>query len=580
MKKAVRKRSEQKRYVIYSRKSRFTGKGESIENQIELCRQYITAHYGEDAAKNVLVYEDEGFSGGTLDRPQFKKMMADSQTMTFAAIVVYRLDRISRNIGDFANLIEDLNNRGIDFISIREQFDTGSPMGRAMMYIASVFSQLERETIAERIRDNMLELAKTGRWLGGTTPTGFRSASVTSVTIDGRTRRAHMLERIDDECRLVELIFSKFTELRSLTLLEAFLLKNFYKTKNGRNFTRFALRNILTNPVYAIADKDTYRYFSDHGCIVTSECAAFDGECGIMPYNRTDQRTGSRHNSHPMEEWIIAVGKHRGLIAGSRWIMVQEILEQNRSRSYRKPRGHRALLSGVLVCGQCGAFMRPKASSYRYGEPGNTFSYRCSLKERSKGSRCCSPNVNGTILDEMVIGHLAQMSSSPIALIGRLNDGLKLLSGKGDDTDSEIRQLNARIRGCESEIRNLVSALGRDPNPSAADYLLEQMDELRRKIEVWKERLKSLGEAKTRSGIIDPEFGALLRRISSVRDMFDDMNVEEKRLAIKACIRQIVWDGKCVHILFFGSSEDFGFPVPENNTGDEGNAEPLSMGSK
>ena len=144
-----------KQFVIYSRKSKFTGKGESIENQIELCRQYIAAHFGADEAKSAFVYEDEGFSGGTLQRPQFKKMMSDSQKMEFAAIVVYRLDRISRNIGDFAKLIEDLGNRKIDFISIREQFDTSSPMGRAMMYIASVFSQLERETIAERIRDNM-----------------------------------------------------------------------------------------------------------------------------------------------------------------------------------------------------------------------------------------------------------------------------------------------------------------------------------------------------------------------------------------------------------------------------------------
>ena len=148
------------------------------------CRQYIAMHFGEEAAENVLVYED--FSGGNLERPQFKKMMKDSQKIAFAAIVVYRLDRISRNIGDFAKLIEDLGDRHIDFISIREQFDTSSPMGRAMMYIASVFSQLERETIAERIRDNMHELSKTGRWLGGTTPTGYASESLSSVTVDGK----------------------------------------------------------------------------------------------------------------------------------------------------------------------------------------------------------------------------------------------------------------------------------------------------------------------------------------------------------------------------------------------------------
>ena len=149
--------------AIYSRKSRYTSKGESIGNQIDLCREYIRTHYGDAAAEHAVVFEDEGFSGGNLNRPDFKKMMTAAKDRKFKAIVVYRLDRISRNISDFSSLIEELGRLGIDFVSIRESFDTSSPMGRAMMYIASVFSQLERETIAERIRDNMHELAKTGR---------------------------------------------------------------------------------------------------------------------------------------------------------------------------------------------------------------------------------------------------------------------------------------------------------------------------------------------------------------------------------------------------------------------------------
>ena len=161
--------------AIYSRKSRFTGKGESVGNQVELCRSYIRSAYGDSCADSAVVYEDEGFSGGNLNRPGFKQMMKAARQRQFRAVVVYRLDRISRNISDFSGLIEELNRLGIDFVSIRESFDTSSPMGRAMMYIASVFSQLERETIAERIRDNMHELAKTGRWLGGTTPTGYTS---------------------------------------------------------------------------------------------------------------------------------------------------------------------------------------------------------------------------------------------------------------------------------------------------------------------------------------------------------------------------------------------------------------------
>ena len=263
-----------KQYVIYSRKSKFTGKGESIENQIELCRQYIAMHFGEEAAENVLVYEDEGFSGGNLERPQFKKMMKDSLKIAFAAIVVYRLDRISRNIGDFAKLIEDLGDRHIDFISIREQFDTSSPMGRAMMYIASVFSQLERETIAERIRDNMHELSKTGRWLGGTTPTGYASESVKSITVDGKTKKACKLKLLPDEAEIIYKIFDLYGQYDSLTMTETELLRQGIKTKTGRSFTRFSIKSILQNPVYLIADKDAYQHFVDN------EAELFSSESG------------------------------------------------------------------------------------------------------------------------------------------------------------------------------------------------------------------------------------------------------------------------------------------------------------
>ena len=99
--------------AIYSRKSRYTGKGESIGNQIDLCREYIHTHYGDAAAEHAVVFEDEGFSGGNLNRPDFKKMMTAAKERKIRAIVVYRLDRISRNISDFSSLIEELGRLGI-----------------------------------------------------------------------------------------------------------------------------------------------------------------------------------------------------------------------------------------------------------------------------------------------------------------------------------------------------------------------------------------------------------------------------------------------------------------------------------
>ncbi len=171
--------------AIYARKSIATNKGESIENQIQLCKE-IGIKAG---ATDFLYYKDEGFSGSNTNRPKFKEMMKDAKAKKFSMLICYRLDRISRNVADFSSTLETLHKYDIDFVSIKENFDTSTPIGRAMVYIASVFAQLERETIAERVRDNMLELAKTGRWLGGTAPLGFTSEAINYKDANGKNKK-------------------------------------------------------------------------------------------------------------------------------------------------------------------------------------------------------------------------------------------------------------------------------------------------------------------------------------------------------------------------------------------------------
>lgn len=131
-----------RKYAIYSRKSKFTGKGESIENQIELCRQHIKLHHENVSEEDILIFEDEGFSGGNINRPQFQAMMKQIRANQIGAVVCYRLDRISRNVGDFAKLKDEFDYYNVEFTSIRDDFDTTSPSGRAMMMMASVFAQL------------------------------------------------------------------------------------------------------------------------------------------------------------------------------------------------------------------------------------------------------------------------------------------------------------------------------------------------------------------------------------------------------------------------------------------------------
>lgn len=562
-------------FAIYSRKSKYTGKGESIENQIEMCREYIRIQYGEEAAAQSVVYEDEGFSGKNLDRPQFREMMKMAKSGRVRAIVVYRLDRISRNIGDFANLINELSREEIAFISVKEQFDTGSPMGRAMMYISSVFSQLERETIAERIRDNLHELAKTGRWLGGTTPTGYESKGIVTVTIDGKRKKACMLEENPEEIKLVDLIYDQFYKRRSLTNLDAFLLQHACRTKFGNEFSRFAAKGILTNPVYMIADEEAYQYLISQGVQLFSDKTEFDGIHGIMAYNRTQQEKGKTHKINPMNEWIAAVGRHKGRIPGRKWVEIQEILEQNKSKNYKKPRSNTALLSGILRCGNCGAYMRPKLGTRVLDSGERIFSYMCAKKERSRRACCAAKNVSGNSLDEELLRQIKLLPEDEALFLKEIEKGGKQI--RKDERDAGIDGMFFRNEQKinEGKIEKLVKALSM-ASEGTERYILEQIEELNRKNEALKAQAEgaerrgeaaeqaveqTAGQAAEQSTVGNPAKQAL-------RPFADTLSIWKKRDSVRKFVKEVIWDGEDAHVILYGS--EYEYPYPDHPIGASG----------
>lgn len=475
------KNNVNKKVAIYSRKSKFTGKGESIENQIELCKTYVSSHFPEFLAEDILVFEDEGYSGGNLERPKFKDMMKLVHKKQISCIVCYRLDRISRDIGDFANLIEELNDLGTGFVSIKEQFDTTSPMGRAMMYIASVFSQLERETIAERIRDNMYELAKTGRWLGGITPTGYGSEAVEKITIDGKSRKSYKLVPIAEEIALVKLIFAKFLETNSLTATETYLIQNNYKTKNGRDFSRFTIKNILTNTVYMLSDQAALDYFTKNKVEIFGGAESFDNKSGFMAYSKTIQKQGKANIVRHITDWIVAVGKHEGIISGNDFAKVQTMLNNNKDKGYRKPRSHVALLSGILYC-SCGEYMRPKLSTGTNQNGELIYSYLCTMKEKSKGSRCKMKNPNGNKLDKLVCDEIKKLSAEPSMFLEELERVRREIKMDSESVDSQLARLQnlkpQKLRDIEKLTETLTNAIGTVAEPHIMKKLNDDCQEL------------------------------------------------------------------------------------------------------
>lgn len=542
--------------AIYSRKSKFTGKGESIESQIEMCKTYLKLHFPDIKDEDILVYEDEGYSGGNTNRPQFQKMLKECRKNGICRIVCYRLDRISRSISDFINLTEELNRLDIDFVSISDRYETHTSTGRAMLSMIMVFAQLERETIAERIRDNMLFLARDGRWLGGNTPTGYKSTeTVGSVTVDGKKRKAHMLEIVDEEARIVKLIFSKFLEYKSLTQTETYMIQNDILTKQGKAFSRFAIKNILQNPVYLIADEQAWNYFASADVEIFSKKNQFDGIHGIMAYNKTNQQTGKTNIVNSMSKWVIAVGKHIGLISGSDWVEVQKLLGQNKSKSYRKPKSNVALLSGLLYCKKCGSFMRPKLSQRRNIDGELIYDYLCELKEKSKGQKCDMKRPNGNELDRLVCEEVKKIAVNPSEFMKQLKHGLRNIDYNNESYQEKLQDLRKSKTKYENQIKNLLQLLAQSEDTAANNYILNEINNFHTKIESLDKQIQEYLDIANSNTTSEEEFEILAEMMSNTANSLDNMTVEQKRNALRSVIHKIVWDGDNVHIYFFGAED-------------------------
>lgn len=539
------------KFFIYSRKSVYTGKGESIENQIEMCKQYIHAKHPDTADGDITIYEDEGFSAKNTDRPQFQQMLRDIKLKRPDFVVCYRLDRISRNVSDFSTLIEDLNDRSISFVCIKEEFDTSKPMGKAMMYIASVFAQLERETIAERVRDNMLMLARTGRWLGGTTPTGYASEKLQEIIIDGKMKTSCKLKDNPDELRAVDMMFEKFLELRSVSGVSKYLMRQGVKSRSGKYYSLLGIKQILQNPVYCVADQDALHYFTENNSDVCFEEKDCSHKLGLLTYNKRDYK--KKHAPRQsMDKWIVAIGKHRGRISGKKWVAIQNIIEDNIPTGKKPAKMHNdySLLSGLIYCEKCGSRLFAKQRS---GKSGNAdlFDYICNSKMRGGLELCDCPNLGGQQTDDRVCEYLMKYtdeSSHIYQLLEKLRHDLH-----GKEKESPLVSLDTRINRCNEEMDNLVKTLSQG-NLGAAfiqrvNMRTNELDQELSQLMAERQRMQKGADLMADKEMqIDMLAGAL----ASLKNNFNALSLHEKRILIKLMVRKILWDGKDLHIFIDG----------------------------
>ena len=222
------------RVAIYSRKSITTDVGNSINNQISMIKDYFRKE-----KCTFEVFEDEGFSGGNTNRPAFSLLMDKVKNGLFDVVAVYRIDRISRNIVDFVNIYEKLQENNVNLVSITENFDPGTSYGKLVMIILATFAEMERESISQRVKDNKIENAKSGKWGGGIAPYGYQIFR----TIEANKNVSYL--KATQDLQLVNHIFNKYLDSQSLHKIQKWI----YDEHNIK-WSLSTVKYILSNPIY------------------------------------------------------------------------------------------------------------------------------------------------------------------------------------------------------------------------------------------------------------------------------------------------------------------------------------------
>ena len=254
-----------------------------------------------------------------------------------------------------------------------------------------------------------------------------------------------------------------------------------------------------------------------------------------------------------MEEWIVAVGRHPGIIPGVQWVQVQDRLARNRDRGYRSPRSHEALLSGLLRCGCCGDYLRPKLTGRTGADGARQYAYLCTTKERSKGSLCTMKNPNGNQLDAQVLAAIAGLDRDPAQFREQLARGRKALHGAPTVCGEELERLREEIGANSRQIQGLVAALPQASGTAAQAYILEQIEACHSREAGLNARLKELEAEAAGQDLPEEEFARLCRRLSSFRGTVEGMTIEEKRAALRHLVSRIVWDEAQAQVFLTGS---------------------------
>lgn len=483
------------RIAIYTRKSVYKEYSESIDTQIELCKNYF-----RNEGSEYDVFIDEGFSGGNTKRPSFLNMMDLIRLGKFDVVAIYKIDRISRNIVDFFKIYEELEKYNVKLVSITENFDTTTPIGKMMMIMLSAFADMERENIRQRVKDNMIALAKKGCFTGGFVPFGCE--------VEKKEGKSY-LKIVDTD--ILQLMFTKYLELGTLYATQKYLLDNNIKTVTARS----SLRDILRNPVYCKSSEEVSRYLEDKYEVVGKA----NGK-GYITYGKT--------KGYPM----LIVGKHKACIDADLFLKANMLMDKNREDTSKK-KSKVYWLSGVLRCAYCG-------SRYTIANSDRNSYYVCTHRINRKSGGMGRDFTKEKCINNKYVNAI-EIEKKVSKLIYALEDKKYFESvyskSVGDGNKKEIDILESKINKNNTSIDNLVDKLT-VASDQVSKILMDKIEKLNTennelKISLDKLKIKEMQKA------ADNNTKEIKECIHKFKDIKDN---EQKRKLASIIFKKLIYD--------------------------------------
>ena len=439
--------TKRNRIAIYARKSVDKDTNSvSIEMQIEACRKKAAEY---DPKAIVDEYSDTGYSGKNVKRPDFQKMLELVKLKKYDAVIIYKIDRISRSTVDFVGIYEELKKSETKIIAVEDPLDTTTPLGEGMMMILAVFAELERNAISTRITSAFSASAKNdGRYLGGSAPVGYKRH---------RNELNHPSLIIDQpKADMVIDLYNKYAYDINCSLYE---LTAYLAERWGVEKYAGAIRTILTNEKYVKADNKIYKYWQSQGVQILRPQSEWTGARACYTINTLVHHRDGRTTPRPKAQWQVALANWEGFVDSDTWLIVQDRLAKNKmiptgtivnKRKWRE-------LTGLIKCGECGSSIRI-VGDYR--------NISCARKWKGKGLDTCTQRFT-KLRPETVHANVAEKIQKYLD-----NDDLR------NSKNLIEKSYESQIQVMQDNISRLAKTIADNPSPALMAELAKREKQL------------------------------------------------------------------------------------------------------